>query len=282
LDSGFSFPLAFCFVRFYSQIPQEAYNSIVPTPFYHLSVAEDLFQHPGLSSEARSLLQTHRSAFLLGNTAPDVQTISGQDRQTTHFYDVHIRPNSRPAWERMLDLNPALANPRRLPDAQAVFVSGYLCHLQADWDWLFDIYFPVFGPYRSWHSFRRRLYLHNVLRSYLDETILAHLAAGIGAELGQAIPVAWLPFVEDGHMFRWRDLLVSQLEPGAIIQTVEVFAARQNIPPQAYYQLMGSEERLESEIFAHLPRQALEDYYQRLLERNVLLINHYFGNNEHH
>lgn len=104
----------------------------MPTPFYHLGVAEDLLNHPGLSSGVGHTLRQQRPAFLLGNTAPDVQTVSGQERQDTHFFDLPITPGTPTPWNRFLTDFPSLAQPNRLPADQAAFLAGYLCHLQAE------------------------------------------------------------------------------------------------------------------------------------------------------
>jgi hypothetical protein len=248
----------------------------VPTPFYHLNVATDLLNHAERSAPFFRTLKTYRAEFFLGNTAPDVQTISGQDRQVTHFFDLPIRKDMIPAWDKMLALYPTLMRPANLPPAQAAFIAGYLCHLQADWLWVVEIFAPVFGPANMWKSFEQRLYLHNVLRAYLDTQILSSLPSGLATELRLASPAGWLPFVEDVYLCQWRDFLAQQLQPGAFVRTVEVFAARQGVPAEAYYRMINSEERLDQEIFAHLPRTALVDYRQRLLEENMRLLQTYF------
>ncbi|MCI0519482.1 MAG: zinc dependent phospholipase C family protein [Chloroflexi bacterium] len=247
----------------------------MPTPFYHLSLAKTLLEGADLHPAAHDLLQRERSAFLLGNTAPDVQTISGQPRQATHFFDLPLRLNDRPAWEQCLLEFPALAQAATLKQAQAAFVAGYLCHLQADWYWVVEIFVPVFGLRAAWETFPRRLYLHNVLRSYLDRDILPQLNNGIPSGLAAAEPENWLPFVADGDLRRWRDFLAGQLQPEARVQTVEVFAARQGIPPEDYYRLIESEDAMQREVFSRLPRRMLNDYRQRLLTASSRLLNEY-------
>jgi hypothetical protein len=247
----------------------------VPTPFYHISLAEEILAHPALPVETRLFLSEHRREFLFGNTAPDVQVVSGQPRTSTHFFDLPLQPDEQPAWEKFLAENAHLANPGDLPAAQAAFVAGYLCHLQADIFWIREIFLPVFGRRSQWETFSRRLYLHNVLRAYLDRQILPQLTCG--AQIDAVLPNSWLPFVQDVHLVSWRDFLTSQLQPGARIQTVEVFAARQGISPEEYYALLDSEERLEEEIFSHLPRKALEDYRQEIVLQNSSLLRDYAG-----
>jgi hypothetical protein len=50
----------------------------VPTPFYHLSIASEIAKHQQLNPGIMGLIQENFGAFNLGNTAPDVQALSGQ------------------------------------------------------------------------------------------------------------------------------------------------------------------------------------------------------------
>lgn len=213
---------------------------------------------------------------MLGNTAPDVQTISGQPRQATHFFDLPVRPDDRDPWDNMFAAYPALQRLSRLEPAQAAFVAGYISHLLADWTWIKDIFNPYFGHDCRWGSQGERLYLHNVLRSYLDVQILPELIQNPRPEYAMqpVRPLSWLPFVQDRHLAAWRDDLCAQLKPGAAVKTVEVFAARQAIPVEAFYRLLNSEERMRQEVFSHAPSLAVSTYQQRLVDQNVRLLNH--------
>ncbi len=156
-------------------------------------------------------------------------------------------------------------------------MAGYICHLQADQFWALEIFNPGFGLDQKWSNFRRRLYLHNVLRAYLDQQDLPNLAADTGRQLEKTRITRWLPFVEDDHLYAWRDDLSSQLRPGVSVRTVEVFAERQGLPPADFYQLLNSEELLEGEIFAHLPRWKLTRYRENLIVENIKLLETYLN-----
>lgn len=247
----------------------------MPTPFYHLNVAKELAEHPALPAELRIFLNQHRGAFLFGNTAPDVQTVSGQSRAATHFFDLPIRSGDPLPWDALLHQYERLAHPRLLNPHQAAFLVGYFCHLQADWLWIQQIFLPVFGKRSSWGTFQHRLYLHNVLRAYLDLQILPSLGNGTTSSLARTVPLRWLPFVRDTYLLTWRNFLADQLKPGATVKTVEVFAARQGVPPDEYYQLLYSKDRMDSEIFARLPQQDLCQYRAELIEENLDLILRY-------
>ena len=106
-----------------------------------------------------------------------------------------------PPWMLIFQRHAGLSDPGKLPASQTAFIAGYLCHLQADWLWMRDIFLPVFGKRAGWESLSRRLYLHNVLRSFLDQEILPNLANGTAASITQAHPVNWLPFVADTYLY---------------------------------------------------------------------------------
>lgn len=249
----------------------------MPTPFYHLRLGKDLLLHPAINGELGQFLHSSRWAFLFGNTAPDVQVVTGQRRQITHFFDLPIQQGDPQPWKLLLGEYPQLADVKRLPVPHAAFVAGYLCHLQADWMWVKEIFAPVFGPYCSWSNFEERLYLHNVLRAYLDVRISPGLLPGLESCLHQAEPAGWLPFVEDRELIKWRDILLPQLHPGAASQTVQVFSSRQGISTPEFQALVDSDERMQREVFIHLPLEEVERYHQRVLEANIKLLAEYLA-----
>lgn len=249
----------------------------MPTPFYHLSIAEEILTWADLPGSVSSWLGEYRAEFLFGNTAPDVQTLSGQDRRATHFFDLPISPNQRTAWARMLEEQPFLAEVDRLPAGQAAFIAGYLCHLLADWKWVLEIFAPIFGPNVTWSHQRHRSYLHNVLRSHLDLTLRPGLNPQIAGQFSAARPNGWLSFVRDQDLVDWRDYLAGQLCTGCEAQTVEVFAARQGIPPDDFYRLLNSEDELQKHIFSRLPRQRLQTYRQQLVVESVDVVKGYLN-----
>lgn len=253
-----------------------SYNFRVPTPFYHLSIATELLDHPALPETTRSLLQQQRCAFFLGKTAPDVQTISGQLRHETHFYRIPL-VDTNPPWERLFSSYPYLAQAASLPANQAVFMAGYICHLQADVIWIRELFLPYFLPLLTKLRRKRVGYLHNVLRTYLDERILHVLQQDIGQCLMDVQAEDWLPFVEGKYLLEWRNFIASQLMPGAKIQTVEVFAERMKMPVNALLDLVHSESRMQDEIFSFIPYQVLVEYRERLVTANLGLLHEYLN-----
>lgn len=253
-----------------------SYNYCVPTPFYHLSIAKSIVSQ-GSPLSINQLILKHYGAFVLGNTAPDVQVISGQSRQETHFFKLPLDPCAQYPWERMVECFPLLEAQCDLDSKQFVFLLGYMCHLQADFLWVKTIFHPLFGPHLGWANFKQRLYLHNVLRAYLDAQILPTLDSDLIVKMQLVSPNQWLPFVKDEHLLIWRDFLCEQLIPGAVSQTVEVFANRQGLPTEDFYQLLSSESRMEAEIFSRVSRSQLAAYYQLVIIQNQKLFESYFN-----
>jgi hypothetical protein len=245
----------------------------VPTPFYHLSIAVDLLRHPLLKDSAHRKLNSDQCAFLFGNTAPDVQTISGQPRQDTHFFSLPIINGSVLAWERLFASYPQLSKLDELEPNRAAFIAGYVCHLQADWYWILKIFWPNFSRSCSWGTAKSRLYVHNVLRSYLDEDELRRLPPGMDSCLDQVKPNRWLPFARDEHLLKWSSFLAQQLHPNGKIRTVEVFAEREGLDPQQFNSLIRSAERMDQEVFIHISRNQLADYRQELIATNLDFLN---------
>ena len=243
----------------------------MPTPFYHLSIAEEILASPGLSPQVAECLNPHRAAFFLGKTTPDVQSLSGQPRIETHFYRVPLSSTVMP-WEQMFTRFPQISNSSRMDPAHAAFVSGYICHLQADIIWINELFVPYFLP-RVSQNYRGQVgYLHNLLRAYLDEGILPALHHDIGSYLASVEPAGWLPFVEDFWISKWQHFLASQLIPVAEIKTVEVFASRSGVTAADFTALLHDEARMEEEVFAFVPRTVLIEYRDKLVSANLQLL----------
>lgn len=242
----------------------------MPTPFYHLNLINDL----RLTTRLPPLLIEQWPAFCFGNIAPDAQTLSGQTRLATHFFDVPLR-DLTPAWLEMFRQFPGLANPSLLPPAQAAFVAGYLCHLALDQLWISDIFDLVFGEEAGWSTFQHRLFLHNVLRVYLDQLDWPKLSGHMATTLKQANPTNWLPFITPHHLTGWRDFIAAQLTDGAASQTVAVFAARMSLTPTDFESLLQSPLEMQAQVFNHLPLTTLADFRLRGLARCQVVARQY-------
>lgn len=251
----------------------------MPTPFNHLRIAADLLAVPGLRTDLRALLEAEGPAFLLGNIAPDVQTLTGQPREATHFFPVPLN-GAPPAVSRLFTAHPTLSVPQVLPAAQAAFLSGYLAHLEFDQHWVRAIFEPVFGPEQKWGTFAERLYLHNALRSYWDFGDLAALPSETAPALSAARPVGWLPFVTDVDLARWRDVIADQLHAGTGAEgTLRVFAERMQTDAAAFGALVRSPAAMAERVFVRVAWEDVLAYRAQALAASVQLLTKYWRGN---
>jgi hypothetical protein len=211
----------------------------MPTPVNHLILAQEMIAAGRLSAAARRLLESHWGPFLLGNTAPD------SHRLTAHH---------------------------------AVFLGGYLAHLLADEAWWRDVFDPFFGLSAPWGAWKERIFLHNVLRTHLDREDQAQLNGSAGPALATAEPRGWLPFVSDDALCAWRDLLVTQLQPGHHIRTAEVFAERMHVASELIEEALLSPQPM-ARIFRHATLAHLQAHRADVVRRSVDLLNEYLGGN---
>ncbi len=205
----------------------------MPTPFQHLVYGCEVLDSAHLPEEIRQCLRLNLGAYLLGNTAVDVQSLTGQPRYETHFYHVHDK-HKRRAGETLLMAHPYLAHPHRLLPVQAAFISGYLLHLVWDECWLREIYRPFYMEATLWPDHLTRSVHHNALRVLVDRQAEAKLRtwAELIPLLRSTEPDAWLPFIDKEALRRWRDWLADQLADPASVQTARVFAERMGISPE--------------------------------------------------
>jgi hypothetical protein len=245
----------------------------LPTPIEHLVIAQQILASPTLPEAMRTWLDKDeivRGAFFFGHIAPDVQVVSRQPRETTHFFSLPPT-NRRPAYERMLAAHPSLVQPSALPATQAAFLAGYMAHLLLDERWVREIFSPVFGPGQTWADRRERFLRHNLLRAWLTRRDLPLLQDGVGDLLRQARPDGWLPFAADADLCRWRDLVADQFEPGAAIRTVEVFANRARIPDAEFLALLKPDV-MEKHVFNRIPLAELDEFHARATDHAHHLI----------
>ncbi|MGC9347225.1 MAG: zinc dependent phospholipase C family protein [Anaerolineae bacterium] len=254
----------------------------MPTPFQHLIYAELVGRHSALPPVVRDVLAEAPGAYLLGNVAPDVQTITGQRRFETHFYGLD-HPREPTALERLLATCPELREPRRMSPDRAAFVSGYVVHLTWDEVWMWEIFLPFF---RNGPSFRRgdqgadRLSYflhHNALRALLDRQAYGALhSSGRPAQLLRRTAVSsWLPFVSRDVLSAWRDLIVEQLDDPSLVRTLEVFAKRMRVPVRQVSEIV---ETMEADTYAAIPglAEALERYEHCGLNASVRALLRYW------
>ncbi len=248
----------------------------MPTPFYHLALANDVLASPTLDATAHHWLHDELGAFLFGNTAPDVQSLSGQLREATHFFEVPL-PDSAPAWVQMFAQYPGLAQAGRLTHDHAAFMAGYLAHLLLDQLWVVHVLMPVFVHSEGWQSRAMRFFWHDVLRVHLDRQGLSTLSGLTGAAIAGVQPARWLPFEQDDYLYRWRDFLSGQLQPGAHIRTVEVFAGRIQIDPAQFEAALAAPAALQTHLFDRWPLSAQSAFRTHALKLSCDVVQWYLA-----
>lgn len=216
----------------------------MPTPFLHLTFATELMAHPDLPKPVNERLLLATGAFLLGNTAADIQTLTHESRFSTHFYQIRGQ-QLQWGWALMLEQYSHLANPHLLSPSQAAFTSGYLVHLLWDEIWSRSIYTPFFMNGALWPDRETYILHHNALRVILDRKAHTELQRHrhmidqlAGVKLGD-----WLPFAGEDVLRQWRDWLVEQLLDNGESHTVQVFAGRMGVTTAKFTQLINELER---------------------------------------
>lgn len=249
----------------------------MPTPFYHIVLAEEILDDRRLRTKFRSLLSDDLSAFLFGNVAPDVQAVSNYTREDTHFFSID-NVGKNVAYEEMLAKYKELSDVRRLSSMRAAFVAGYLTHLLLDQAWIIEVFNPVFGKTANWGEFRDRLFLHNVLRTFLDHRDYERLPSDINQKFALTMfSTQWLPFVENIHFDRWHKFLLEQLADGSSPKTIEVFAARTGRKSEDFEEILLSDDVMEEKIFSRVSRTSLEKFRKRALDNSIVMLNCYFS-----
>jgi hypothetical protein len=248
----------------------------MPTPIQHLVIAEDVLADPALPSAAHARLAAQRDAFLFGTIAPDVQSVSGQPREATHFFTVPPT-HTRPAHQVMFAEYPVLDHADELTPARAAFTAGYISHLALDELWIADVFSPYFGLEAEWGTFHERLLIHNVLRTWLDQRDQGRLNGSISESLARVEPDGWLPFAADEYLRTWRDVIAEELRPGATVRTVEVFAQRLRVPPAEFLRVLESPDEMQRRVFSILPPRCTEKFYADAQRESVRLIAEYLG-----
>ncbi len=243
----------------------------------HLQVAERIRAHDNLHGLIAGALDSAMPAFYLGSVAADFQTIADVPREATHFYRL---PPARDvvAHERMLEEYPQLADGCSLSLQQAVFVAAYRAHLLLDQLWYWDVLIPFFAEASDWPAdHRQRFLVHNTLLTYLDKLAFESLPPHAGETLAAAEPRGWLPFAGDGDLIRWRDLLVRQLQPGANLETITIYAERVRMTAAAFAANLEDPNWMHQQVFNKAPIEAVQAVITRGMEQSVTLINDYLS-----
>jgi hypothetical protein len=246
----------------------------MPTPFMHLQMAERILASERLEPDIRNLILTDYPAFYLGNVAPDFQAICDIPREVTHFYDLPPNPVSQ-GYDRMLTQHPELASIKSLTPNKAAFIAGYTIHLKLDLRWYHDVLIPYFLLSEGWADRRQRFVIHNTLLTYLDMLAVETLPQNAAEILGNAVPNYYLPFAEDSNLISWRDMLVEQLQPGAMLRTIEIYADRLLMSPEEFAANLENPAWMADYVFGKVPVEKVQTILTEAVDESIDIVTNY-------
>ncbi|VAW32085.1 hypothetical protein MNBD_CHLOROFLEXI01-5322 [hydrothermal vent metagenome] len=221
----------------------------------HLHIAEQILELTVANGNGRlhKLLTAEWPIFYLGSVAPDVNAISDLPREATHFYKM---PPDRQemAYPTMLKRYPQLNDVAAMPAAQTVCVAAYSAHLMLDLIWLREVVYPYFYLPKALGSRWQREIIHFALLTFLDMLALQALPKTAVSTLAAATSRHCLPFIEDNLLlYQWRDVLVAQLQPGAPIKTVEIYAGRLGMSVAEFGANLQNKQWMQTHLFDKIP-----------------------------
>jgi hypothetical protein len=255
---------------------------LMPTPFMHLQLVERLRQRLSLSvagelATLSRLLAVEWGAFYLGSVAPDFQAICHVPREATHFYPIPPAPGDEGAFGRLLAQYPQFTAVDKLPPAQAVFMAGYGAHLLYDLLWDGAILTPLFRL-GAWDEVRERFMGYNSLLTYLDKKSWEGLPPTAVDTLHQwVMPEGMLPFATAVQMWNWQTLLVEQLQPGASLRTIEIYAGRMGVSESQFAAQLADEAWMGQKVFQHLPPDLVAVTMDTAVDKSITLLQTYLA-----
>jgi hypothetical protein len=119
--------------------------------------------------------------------------------------------------------------------------------------WFRQVLIPYFVEASEWGDFPQRRLVHDILLTYLDRAAFDSLPPTAASILVAARPQSWLPFASDAALVEWRDMLLAQLQPGARLQTIEIYAGRLKMSPDEFTRKLRDPDWLEVQVFHNVP-----------------------------
>jgi hypothetical protein len=176
----------------------------MPSLGSHLARAHELAERVAMPE-----IDAARGPYYFGSTAPDVRIVSRLDRRVTHFYELDDY-ETQDSVARMFEEHPGLSETTTLGEAVTAFIAGYITHLVLDQCYIEGIYREFFGLRSPLHDDSSRNAIDRALQYELDRIDREDRDAmlGVQAAVSEATPVAGIPFIDDGHLVRWHDVVI--------------------------------------------------------------------------
>lgn len=250
----------------------------MPYSITHLEAVSRLLNETSLASDYPWLLEPDAfSACLLGAIAPDARVVSGQPRESTHFYDIPYA-STRAPHDLMLSAYPALQ--ASIDYTKSAFVAGYICHLIMDIVWLDRIVMPyLYIEDVVWGNSHPHWPLYCLLLAHIEKEASATLPTSIGEQLAASHPGQWLPFLANEHLMTWRDRIAGAIQNGAIQHIARYQAELLNIDPNEVHAILSSQERLAEVANQVVPLSLIPDFHQETARQSEQTIRTYLEGN---
>lgn len=244
----------------------------------HLQTAERIIASDQLRPDIKAQLLANYPAFYLGNVAPDYQAICDIPREDTHFYKLPPLPDNK-GYDTLFARHPDLAAINNLSPDKANFLAGYSIHLMLDLRWYHEVLTPYFLVSQDWEDHRQRFIVHNTLLTYLDMMAVETLPENAAEILNAAVPNYDLPFAETTKLTIWRDMLVDQLQPDAMLRTIEIYAGRLDMSPEEFATNLEDPGWMEDHVFKKVPVEKVQAMLTNAVGESIEIITHYFTGN---
>jgi hypothetical protein len=117
--------------------------------------------------------------------------------------------------------------------------------------------------------------IHNTMLTYLDMLAVETLPDNAAETLSSAIPDYQLSFAADSKLVVWRDMLVDQLQPGAMLRTVEIYAGRLEMSPEEFAANLENPAWMADYVFGKVPVEKVQEMLAEAVDESIDIITSY-------
>lgn len=240
----------------------------------HLLTAGALLAAP--DAPPALLDEAAQAAFYFGAIAPDARVVSGQPRESTHFFTIPFS-DDQPAYLNLVRTWPALAAPEALSAERAAFIAGYMTHLIMDQTWVEQVVLPcLFIDDAEWGPEHANWGIYNLLMAYLEFEAVDSLPGQVGDLLHQTRSRRWVPFIKDVPLNQWRGHIAGFInaQPNGVLK---LLARGSGMPVEELRALVNSPERMQEAAFCVAPLERLEAFRTLTAARCAEAVRAYLG-----
>jgi hypothetical protein len=93
--------------------------------------------------------------------------------------------------------------------------------------------------------------------------------------LAAAVPDYHIPFAEDSKLVVWRDMLVDQLQPGAMLRTIEIYAGRLSMSPETFAANLEDPDWMAAHVFGKVPVENVQAILTDAVGESIEIVRDY-------